>query len=106
MDAQFKEAGLHYMATSARSMLDRLAGGQDELFVSGSDLRQALEVAAAVHLSAEAGGAPVRLPLEDRAVVFYPRACECNRTLPRVRSFASLCLTARCHRQTVGAEEM
>ena len=64
MDAQFKEAGLHYMATSARSMLDRLAGGQDELFVSGSDLRQALEVAAAVHLSAEAGGAPLS-PLSE-----------------------------------------
>ena len=60
MDAQFKEAGLHYMATSARSMLDRLAGGQDELFVSGSDLRQALEVAAAVHLSAEAEEAGTR----------------------------------------------
>ena len=88
-------------------MLDRLVGGQDELFVSGSDLRQALEVAAAVHLSAEAGGAPVRLPLEDRAVVFYPRACECNRALPRVRSFASLAsLTDSCHRQTVGAGEM
>ena len=86
-------------------MLDRLAGGQDELFVSGSDLRQALEVAAAVHLSAEAGGAPVRLPLEDRAVVFYPRACECNhRSAPRFASLASL--TDSCHRQTVGAGEM
>ena len=56
-------------------MLDALGGGSDRpLFVSGHDLRQALEVAAAIHRSAGGGGAPTSLPLSDRSDAFYPTA--------------------------------
>jgi hypothetical protein len=75
LDELFLERGLHYMASSSRSMLDTLAGtSAAPLYVSGHDLRQALEVATAVDLSARRGAAPVALPLADRATTFYPRA--------------------------------
>ena len=44
-----------------------------ELWVSGHDLRQALEVAIAAKHSAFLGSVPVKLPLEDRSMSLYPR---------------------------------
>jgi hypothetical protein len=45
-----------------------------ELWISGHDLRQALEVAIAAKVSAQRGSVPVRLPLEDRSLSLHPRA--------------------------------
>ena len=44
-----------------------------ELWISGHDLRQALEVAIASHESAKRGNIPMQLPLEDRSLTLYPR---------------------------------
>lgn len=43
------------------------------LWISGHDLRQALEVAIASHQSAKHGSVPIKLPLEDRSLSLYPR---------------------------------
>ena len=64
--------GDDYLITSIRSLLDAVDKGR-ELFISGHDLRQALEVAIACKLSARLGNRPVRLPLEDRSLALYPR---------------------------------
>ena len=47
--------------------------GEGEPWISGHDLRQALEAAIAARLSARRGSAPVELPLEDRSLALYPR---------------------------------
>jgi hypothetical protein len=44
-----------------------------ELYISGHDLRQALEIAIACKLSAQLGDRSVKLPLEDRSLMLYPR---------------------------------
>jgi len=62
----------NYLVASIRSFVDAVADG-GELFVSGHDLRQALEIAIASKLSAQLGNQPVRLPLEDRSLTLYPR---------------------------------
>ena len=62
----------NYLVSSIRSFVDAVATGGD-LFVSGHDLRQALEIAIASKLSAQLGNQPVRLPLEDRSLALYPR---------------------------------
>ena len=62
-----------YMATSIMSFLDVVENG-GELFVSGHDLRQSLEVAIAAKHSALWGSVPLKLPLEDRSLTLYPRA--------------------------------
>ena len=61
-----------YLTGSIRSFLATLETGS-ELWVSGHDLRQALEVAIAAKLSAKLGNVPVKLPLEDRSLSLYPR---------------------------------
>ena len=61
-----------YMATSIMSFLDVVENG-GELYVSGHDLRQALEVAIAAKHSALWGSVPLKLPLEDRSLKLYPR---------------------------------
>ena len=61
-----------YLVSSIRSFVDAVATGSD-LFISGHDLRQALEIAIASKLSAQLGNQPVRLPLEDRSLALYPR---------------------------------
>ena len=60
-----------YLMTSIRSFLAAVETGS-ELWVSGHDLRQALEVAIAARLSARQGSAPVRLPLENRSLSLLP----------------------------------
>ena len=62
-----------YMGTSIMSFLDVVENG-GELFVSGHDLRQSLEVAIAAKHSALWGSVPLKLPLEDRSLTLYPRA--------------------------------
>ena len=64
--------GDDYLVTAIRSFLDAVDKGR-ELFISGHDLRQALEIAIACKLSAQLGNRPVKLPLEDRSLALYPR---------------------------------
>ena len=44
-----------------------------EPWVTGHDLRQALEAAIASRLSSQLGNVPVTLPLKDRTLSLYPR---------------------------------
>ena len=55
-----------------RSLLNAVRTGS-ELWISGHDLRQALEVAIASQVSAKRGSVPMKLPLEDRSLTLYPR---------------------------------
>ena len=62
----------YYMASSLRSFLATVAG-EGELYISGDNLRHALEVAVACKQSALLGNVPVSLPLEDRSLELKPR---------------------------------
>ena len=62
-----------YLTGSIRSFLTAVETGSD-LWISGHDLRQALEVAIAAKLSAQLDNVPVQLPLKDRSLSLYPRA--------------------------------
>ena len=62
-----------YLTGSIRSFLAALESGS-ELWISGDDLRLALEVAIASRESAVRGHVPMRLPLEDRSLAIYPSA--------------------------------
>ena len=62
-----------YLGTSIGSFLDAVRTGS-ELWISGHDLRQALEVAIAAKRSAALGSMPVTLPLQDRGLTLRPRA--------------------------------
>ena len=62
----------YYMASSLRSFLATVAG-EGELYISGNNLRHALEVAIACKQSALRGNVPVSLPLEDRSLELKPR---------------------------------
>lgn len=66
---QWSEFG--YLTGSIRSFLAALRG-EGSPWITGHDLRQALEVAIACQHSARLGNAPVRLPLEDRSLTLYP----------------------------------
>ena len=61
-----------YLTGAIRSFLAAIETGS-ALWISGHDLRQALEVAIAAKLSARLGSVPVPLPLEDRSLTLYPR---------------------------------
>ena len=61
-----------YLTGSIRSFLAAVSG-VDQPWITGHDLRQALEVAIAAKQSALLGSAPVRLPLEDRSLSLFPR---------------------------------
>ena len=65
-------SGVDYLISSIRSFIDAVEKGT-ELFISGHDLRQALEIAIACKLSAQLGNRPVKLPLQDRSLTLYPR---------------------------------
>ena len=66
------ETGDSYLVSSIRTFLNAVTTGS-ELWISGHDLRQALEVAIACKRSAQLGSKPVKLPLEDRSLALYPR---------------------------------
>ena len=61
-----------YLGTSIGSFLDAVRTGS-EPWISGHDLRQALEVAIAAKRSAAAGSVPIALPLADRTLALRPR---------------------------------
>ena len=61
-----------YLTGSIRSFLSAVDGNGDP-WITGADLRQALEVAIAAKLSANRNSAPIKLPLEDRSLALYPR---------------------------------
>ena len=61
-----------YLTGSIRSFLAAVEG-DGHPWITGIDLRQALEVAIAAKLSATRNSTPVKLPLEDRSLVLYPR---------------------------------
>ena len=60
-----------YLTGSIRAFLAAVESGS-ELWISGHDLRQALEVAIAAKLSAQRGNVPVKLPLADRSLSMLP----------------------------------
>ncbi len=66
---QWSEFG--YLTGSIRSFLAALKG-EGKPWITGRDLRQALEVAIACQRSARLGNVPVHLPLEDRSLTLYP----------------------------------
>ena len=59
------------LVSSIRSLLSAVETGS-ELWISGHDLRQALEIAIACKHSAQLGNQPVKLPLQDRSLLLYP----------------------------------
>ena len=61
-----------YLTGSIRSFLAAV-DGNGHPWITGADLRQALEVAIAAKLSATRNSTPVKLPLEDRSLALYPR---------------------------------
>ena len=61
-----------YLGTSIGSFLDAVRTGSG-LWISGHDLRQALEVAIAAKQSASCGSVPFALPLADRTLALRPR---------------------------------
>ena len=61
-----------YLTGSIRSFLGAV-GGDGHPWITGADLRQALEVAIAAKLSATRNSTPVKLPLDDRSLALYPR---------------------------------
>ena len=61
-----------YLTGSIRSFLGAVEG-DGHPWITGADLRQALEVAIAAKLSATRNSTPVKLPLEDRSLALYPR---------------------------------
>lgn len=69
-DYRWSEFG--YLTGSLRSFIGAV-NGEGKPWVTGHDLRQALEVAIAAKLSAASGSRPVKLPLEDRSMSLLPR---------------------------------
>jgi len=62
-----------YLVSSIQSFVKAVEKGSDgELFISGHDLRQALEIAIASKQSAVLGNQPVKLPLADRSLTLLP----------------------------------
>ena len=61
-----------YLTGSIRSFLAAV-DGDGHPWITGADLRQALEVAIAAKLSATRNSVPVKLPLADRSLALYPR---------------------------------
>lgn len=61
----------YYLTGSIRSFLAAVETGS-ELWISGHDLRQSLEVPIACKVSAQRGNIPIKLPLEDRTLSLRP----------------------------------
>jgi predicted dehydrogenase len=62
-----------YLTGSIRSFIAAFESGS-QMWISGNDLRLALEVAVASRESAVRGNVPLKLPLEDRSLAIYPSA--------------------------------
>lgn len=61
-----------YLLAPCWALVDAIRNGTDP-WISGNDLRRALEIAIACKISAQLGNAPVKLPLQDRSHTFYPK---------------------------------
>jgi len=62
-----------YLVSSITSFIKAVdADSESELYISGNDLRQALEIAIACKQSAVLGSRPVKLPLKDRSLSLLP----------------------------------
>jgi predicted dehydrogenase len=61
-----------YLISSIQSFIEAIEK-DGEPWISGHDLRQALEIALACKVSAQRSNMPISLPLEDRSVALYPR---------------------------------
>ena len=68
----YKWSEFGYRTGSIRSLIKALETGSKP-WVTGHDLRQALEAAIASRLSSQLGNVPVALPLKDRTLSLYPR---------------------------------
>ena len=68
-DWQWKE--FNYLTGSTRSLINAVRTGS-KLAISGHDLRQAIEVAIGIKLSAQMGNVPIKLPLNDRSQSLMP----------------------------------
>ncbi len=62
----------HYVLAPITSLIDAVTKGIPPR-ITGETQRHSLEVAIASKLSAQLGSVPVKLPLEDRSMVLYPR---------------------------------
>jgi predicted dehydrogenase len=74
-DIQYSDHGWSesaHLHGAIRSFINAVKKG-GELWISGHDLRQALEVAIASQVSAKRGSVPMKLPLEDRSLTLFPR---------------------------------
>ena len=60
-----------YLVASICSFVNAVRTGS-KLWISGHDLRQALEIAIACKMSAQLGNVPVKLPVQDRSLTLYP----------------------------------
>ena len=69
----YKWSEFDYLTGSIRSFITAIETGS-EPWISGHDLRQALEVAIAARESAMRNNVPMKLPLEDRSLAIYPSA--------------------------------
>ena len=69
--APYKWNQFNNLAGSTRSLIKALKTGSTP-WVTGRNLRQALEVAIASKLSARSGSTPIKLPLTDRSLSLYP----------------------------------
>ena len=75
IDANYKPyefSEFRYLTGSIRSFIKAIETGS-EPWITGHDLRQALEAAIAAKLSAQLGSVPVKLPLKDRSLSLLPR---------------------------------
>lgn len=69
--APYEWSEFGYLTGSIRSFLGALRG-EGVPWITGHDLRQALEVAIACQRSAQLGNVPLRLPLAERTLTLYP----------------------------------
>ena len=70
--ASYPWSEFYYLTGSIRSFLAAVRGEGDP-WITGENMRQALEVAIAAKHSALRGSVPLRLPLDDRSLFLYPR---------------------------------
>ena len=66
------------MMTSVDALVESLDTGNPLGMTTGDDLRHSLEIAVALRESARRGNVPVKLPIEDRSIMMYPRRSRWN----------------------------
>ena len=61
------------MVGIVQALVEALEEGTELQITTADDLRHALEIAIALRQSARQGHIPIKLPLEDRSLVMYPK---------------------------------